>query len=260
MRGSAKGRFQAFFKESGYVNLKNYLYNYLLRKRAIQNRFKGAIPGKVLEVGCGLSPIMTNIDKVVFSELSHTALGVLRAAHGRGWYVVCDCTQMPFKADAFSHVVCSEVLEHIADDTQALTEISRVLGQKGRVVITFPHRKLYFAADDRFVEHFRRYELQEMQSRLENVGFKAGTVKKVLGPLDKVAMCLAVLCYKIVQKKMMGNTGKEDKVLGADLKSAPAALLFKWANLAFALLARLDAWIIPRFLATILLIDSEKNR
>ncbi len=259
MSPSAKSDgFQAFFHEPGYVFLKNYLYNYLLRKRAIQKRFKGVSPDMVLEVGSGLSPIMTNMDNVVFSELSPSALRVLRNTHGRGWYVACDCTQMPFKTSAFSHVVCSEVLEHVADDMQALVEISRVTAPEGRLVITFPHRKFLFALDDRFVEHFRRYELSEMQALLQKAGFEPGDAEKVLGPLDKGAMCLAVLCYGMVQK-VSRAAGIGSDFAGPGSGGHPAAFLFKWANLTFACLARLDAWIVPRALAVILLMDSGKK-
>ena len=79
---------------------------------------------------------------------------------------------LPFKSGAFSHTVCSEVLEHLRNDQQALKEMARVLKSSGGFIVTFPHRKCYFANDDCFVEHFRHYELHEMQDRLTGVGLR----------------------------------------------------------------------------------------
>ena len=44
----------------------------------------------------------------------------------------------------------------------------------GKIVVTFPNKKSYFANDDRFVSHFRRYELFEMKDRLKEAGFRQG--------------------------------------------------------------------------------------
>ncbi len=76
-------RFEEFFVEGSYVALKNYLYNYLERKRAINRALDGEI-GLLLEVGSGLSPIVTGRDDVVYSELSFTALRTLKRAPHEG--------------------------------------------------------------------------------------------------------------------------------------------------------------------------------
>ena len=68
--------------------------------------------------------------------------------------------------------MCSEVLEHIEDDRTALKELARVLRPSGDLIITFPHRKFYFARDDHFVKHFRRYELDEMKELIQAVGLR----------------------------------------------------------------------------------------
>ncbi len=41
--------------------------------------------------------------------------------------------RLPFKYDVFSHTVCSEVLEHLEDDLEALKEIARVMRPLGRL-------------------------------------------------------------------------------------------------------------------------------
>jgi ubiquinone/menaquinone biosynthesis C-methylase UbiE len=248
-------RFEDFFVEDKYVALKNHLYNYRLRRRAINAVIDQATPDFILEVGSGLSPIVTDTDRIVYSELSFRALQTLkRHNQSRGHYVVADGTRLPFKDDAVPCVVCSEVLEHVENDQQALSELARVLETKGLACITVPHRMFYFAADDRFVHHFRRYETSEMQDKLGTAGFQLRTMKKVLGPLEKVTMFSTVMAFSAIQKVLGGREagGKPSPILVA------VSPVFKWCNSVYALLARADAAIMPHALATVILFHAEK--
>jgi len=252
MNHSHANRFQDFFKENQYTTLKNYLYNYQLRKRAVEKNLKNENVELILEVGSGISPVIMKFRNIVYSDLSFSAVQFLKHSYGKGYYVVADGMSLPFKTGVFSHAVSSEVLEHLRDDRLAIKEIARVLKPLGRLIVTFPHRKFYFAIDDRFVGHFRRYEINEMKERLKGAGFRPVSVQKILGPLEKVTMCFAVLCFSIFQKLKPQNVKVPRKSLIATLFTS----IFKWANLYYAILAWLDARIMPRALSTVLLINS----
>ena len=60
MTRARDNRFEDFFADDAYVALKNHLYNYRLRKRAIKNSSQGQDSGLILEVGSGLSPVTTD--------------------------------------------------------------------------------------------------------------------------------------------------------------------------------------------------------
>ena len=242
MDHSPTNPFDDFFEEDKYVLLKNYLYNYLLRKKAVNKNIRAKSPGLILEVGSGLSPMITNSDMIVYSDLSLLGLQRLKHRHAKGWYVVADATSLPFRSGAFSQTVCSEVLEHIEDDLTALRELARALRPSGDLIITFPHRKFYFARDDHFVKHFRRYELDEMKDRVQAVGLRVLSVKKVLGPLEKMTMWIAVSCFSLVQKRKYSEAS-------AVRRSSLFAILsyfFKVANQIFAGIAWIDMRITPR--------------
>jgi 2-polyprenyl-3-methyl-5-hydroxy-6-metoxy-1,4-benzoquinol methylase len=49
-----------------------------------------------------------------------------------------DIRKLPFAAASFDFVICSEVLEHIAEHQEALTELVRVLKPQGIIVISVP--------------------------------------------------------------------------------------------------------------------------
>jgi SAM-dependent methyltransferase len=246
--------FDDLFEEDKYVLLKNYLYNYLLRKHAVGKNIRTKNAGLILEVGSGLSPMITSSDIIVYSELSLSGLQTLKHRQGKGWYVVADATHLPFRSDAFAYTVCSEVLEHIEDDRTALRELARVLRPSGSLIITFPHRRFYFARDDHFVKHFRRYELDEMKDLIQAVGLKVSSVKKVSGPLEKMTMWIGVLCFSLLEKR------KHNKPIPARRGSFfdILALCFKIANQIFAVIVWLEARIVPLPLATVLLIQAKK--
>ena len=252
-------RFEEFFVQDSYVALKNYLYNYLERKRAI-NRALEDEPELVLEVGSGLSPIITGRENVIYSELSFRALRTLKELNGQGHYVAADGTRLPFASSSVSHVICSEVLEHVEDDQAAIDELARVLKIGGLAYITVPHRRFYFAADDRYVHHFRRYEIEEMTIKLENAGLRLRRLKKVLGPLEKVTMFSVVMLFSAMHsfsKDRNAAPGRTSST-GAVLRSVLHPV-FKWAHRGYAVLARVDAWVMPRALATVMLFEAVKE-
>ena len=255
MKQSEGNRFQEFFIDDKYIFLKNYLYNYLLRKYAIEKIMWKEKVDIILEVGSGISPIITTEGHIVYSDLSFLALQTLKKNLGKGMFVVADGMKLPFRSDSFSHVISSEVLEHLEDDRKALGEIARVIKPSGAFIVTFPHRRFYYTSDDRFVKHFRRYELAEMEDHLKNVGLSPVLVRKVLGPLEKITMCMAIFVFSIVQRFHKSN-GRNVKLLR---QMVIFSFLFKWINRLYAGLAWLDARIMPRALSTVLLIKAVKK-
>jgi len=248
-------RFDDFFVEEKYQLLKNHLYNYLLRKRAIVQILKREKPGLTLEVGSGISPVTTPGDHMIYSDASFLAMRRLKQDLGSGSFVVADVMHLPFKEGVFIYAICSEVLEHVEDDWMALKELSRVLNPSGRLIVTFPHRKFYFANDDRFVGHLRRYELSEMENRLEAADFKPLSTTKILGPLEKATMMSVV--YGI-EKAQMYRTGRDPEERSGSMTRSFIGL-YKWVNRLYAAAVWVDAIMLPRFLATVLLILAEKK-
>lgn len=245
-------RFQDFFEKNQYTDLKNFLYNYHLRKMAVEKNLQDKNKELILEVGSGISPVMMKSRDVIYSDLSFSAIKLLKSSYGKGYYVVADCMNLPFKSGVFSHAISSEVLEHLADDRQAIEEIARVVRSTGHFIVTFPHRKIYFAADDRFVGHYRRYEIDEMIDRLKYAGFRSMTIQKVLGPLEKITMCLVILCLRKIQRLRFQPLKVPRNSVLLNIFSS----IFKWVNQYFAIFAWIDARIVPRSLSTVLLVHS----
>ena len=60
--------------------------------------------------------------------------------------VAAEAVALPFKAEAFRFVLCSEVMEHLADDAAATGELARVMAADGTAVITVPYTGLGFTS------------------------------------------------------------------------------------------------------------------
>lgn len=251
MRGPPSNRFDVFFTDGRYVALKNHLYNYLLRKKAVGRALRGEAGGPFLEVGCGIAPV-TEGAQVVYSDLSAVALSLLRSGGRRGHYVAADAACLPFKSRSFRVAVCSEVLEHLRDDRAALSEMARVVGPSGRLVLTFPHGRFYFTRDDRFVGHFRRYEVSEMTALLHDVGFKVDYVGNVLGPLEKVTMIAATFLFAFLPP-----FSSEGVTLGRRMAKAAVAP-FVWLNRLYAAVLWMEARVVPRGWAAVLVIKATR--
>jgi hypothetical protein len=112
----SSNRFEDFFADDAHVLLKNHLYDYLLRRRAVRKCMSAEGGELALEIGSGLSPMTEASDRIVYSELSFSALRTLKRRQWRGYFVAADATHLPFQAGSFSQIICSEVLEHLPDD------------------------------------------------------------------------------------------------------------------------------------------------
>lgn len=252
-------RFQDFFTDHQYLSLKNYLYNYLLRKRAVKKCLNHERLELILEIGSGISPLASNFSNVIYSDISFDAIKSLRQIQKSGYYVVADGMCLPFKSNTYSHTICSEVLEHLKNDRLAIAEIYRTLKKPhGNVIITVPHRRCYFGYDDRYVKHYRRYELPQIKERLQSGGLEPVLIQKVLGPLEKITMIPVVFLFSNIQKHRPG--GNSDKATRNIWLMNLFALVFKWINLFYVGFVWLDAKIMPRSLSTVILIKSAVSK
>jgi SAM-dependent methyltransferase len=90
-----------------------------------------------------------------------------------------DAVRLPFRDGTFDHVICSEVFEHIPDDTGAMGELARVLRPGGVLAATVPAwlpEKICWALSAEYHAplatggHVRIYTEALLRHRLEEAG------------------------------------------------------------------------------------------
>lgn len=98
--------------------------------------------GRCLNAGSGEGLFATflndirALDQIVHVDLTATDLHAFDA--GRHRAAIGSLTELPFAAAEFDFVFCTEVLEHIENDEQALREIARVLRPAGLLLLSTP--------------------------------------------------------------------------------------------------------------------------
>lgn len=60
---------------------------------------------------------------------------------------VCPIERTPFADASFDAVILADVLEHVADERQTLSEIYRILRPGGVLIVTVPHKGLFSSFD-----------------------------------------------------------------------------------------------------------------
>lgn len=105
-------------------------------------RFLGPVlpklEGDLLDVGCGEMPFRFALSK----RVRYTGIDVAAALEfgmvGNDSIHIFDGRDIPFPADYFDHVLCTEVLEHAEDPENLINEIHRVLKPGGSLTLTVP--------------------------------------------------------------------------------------------------------------------------
>lgn len=84
-----------------------------------------------------------------------------------------DACSLPF-ADASVDLVCAtDVIEHVENHSQALSEIARVLAPGRHALLTVPAFQSLWGLQDEKAHHKRRYRLRGLRECVENAGLTA---------------------------------------------------------------------------------------
>ncbi len=150
-------------------------------------------PGsKALDVGCGQKPFEMLLSSF---GLKYTSLDVQQSSDGGVDFIAAIDSQVPeglLAAGPFQFILCTEVLEHVADWQKAFQNLSQLLAPGGVLLITCPffyhlHEEPYdfWRPTLHALRDFaRRYQLQVVSAEA------AGDAWDVLGTL--LASCMAV--------------------------------------------------------------------
>ncbi len=146
-----------------------------LIERTLQRRFGPRGRLAICDVGCGTGRNMQLLERfgdVVGVEPEGPGLAICRRRGlGPERVVAGSATQIPYPDASFDLVTAFDVLEHVDDDHEALTEIRRVLRPHGHLLLTVPAYRFLWSVHDESLGHRRRYVASEVHSKLNNAGF-----------------------------------------------------------------------------------------
>lgn len=147
------------------------------RVRTIVNLLKANKDDRVIEVGCGAGNVIEKVSGVHLFGVDISCFILYKAKQKLKRMVHFfqgDLQNLPCKDKVFTHVICSEVLEHLLDPLASIYEIKRILGPQGVAVISIPN-ELWINRTKRILVRIgifnwllhRKGEYREMPERME---------------------------------------------------------------------------------------------
>ena len=136
---------------------------------------------RVLDIGCGTSRIILDLPSAVGMDILHKKLRWLKPQHDR--LVRASCDRLPFADASFDCVINSEVIEHVPDVPDIMTEMWRVLRPGGTLVLGTPDysRRLWLILEWIYGkvlpgayahEHITHYTAAGLALRLKEMGYE----------------------------------------------------------------------------------------
>ncbi len=179
-------------EKSPWFIWRSKLINFMIRKY-------GSGGGRYCEIGCGNGYVLgttkhefPNLEiwgtEMLFQGLSNT-----KTRHPDIHLFQSDATNFPF-LEHFDMIGAYDVLEHIANDEDAIRNIHRALKPSGSFIITVPQHMFLWSFADDIACHQRRYSRKEMREKLELNGFKLCYMSSyafILMPVLWVTRCLS---------------------------------------------------------------------
>jgi SAM-dependent methyltransferase len=142
-------------------------------------RLGGGSARRLLDVGAGNGAFMAEVLRaspaidIFGGEFSSVAIGQAHSSI-RGRIALCDlqgAEPLPW-GGGFEIATCMEVLEHLPDDTKALSHIRDALSPAATLLVTVPAWADRFGPQDRAAGHVRRYNPERMRALLVESGFR----------------------------------------------------------------------------------------
>lgn len=130
-----------------------------------------------LEIGCGTGFVLRGIHQA-FPQMSlsgsEALSGILPSARRRlpdALLYQMDARQIPFQEE-FDVIGAFDVLEHIADDVQVLSQIFQATRPGGGILITVPQHPFLWSPLDDIAHHQRRYTRKDLLRKVHGAGFE----------------------------------------------------------------------------------------
>jgi SAM-dependent methyltransferase len=128
------------------------------------------------EVGCGSGFVLSGIRKA-FPDVTASGSEVFRAGlvfaaerlAGVELFQM-DARRIPF-VEEFDVIGAFDVLEHIREDEEALSQMYQATRKGGGLLLTVPHHPFLWSRVDSFARHVRRYRTSELREKVERAGF-----------------------------------------------------------------------------------------
>jgi len=156
------------------------------------SEFSSNIHGHLLDVGCGTKPYRLLFDVKSYRGLDIDSPSVRDRGIADDLY---EGTNFPYQSETFDSVLCNQVLEHVFNPDEFLSEIKRVLRPGGKLLLTVP-----FVWDEHEQPYdYARYSSFGLRALLEKQGFRVVFHEKLGADPSVLFQLLNAYLFKVTQ-------------------------------------------------------------
>jgi SAM-dependent methyltransferase len=144
------------------------------------DRLRSWMGERLLEIGCGLGHYTEHlVDRPLlmvtetdpgYAATMQTRFGLLENVEVRQASVESE-NLLLLQEYGFDTIFCAHVLEHLADDDEALYRMGRMLSTGGRLLLVVAAFRVLFNRLDEGAGHLRRYDKHDAEAKLRKNGF-----------------------------------------------------------------------------------------
>jgi SAM-dependent methyltransferase len=130
-----------------------------------------------LEIGCGTGFVLLGIRNarpeldLFGSEIFSAGLPFAASRLPGVELFQMDARRIPFREE-FDVVGAFDVLEHIKEDEEVLSQMYQATRSRGGIMVTVPHHPFLWSQSDDYAHHVRRYSTRELTDKVTRAGFE----------------------------------------------------------------------------------------
>ncbi len=166
---------------------------FFIARRGLYKAIRKLAPelqGRILDVGCGRKPYRS-----LFAVREYVGMDIENPGHSHeneDIDVFYDGKTFPFEQASFDHALCNQVLEHVFNPDEFVSEIHRILKPGGKLLLTVP-----FAWDEHEQPYdYARYSSFGLTHLMQKHGFEIHTHLKTVNDARAIAQLWNTFLYK----------------------------------------------------------------
>lgn len=204
LAAQSEGFQSEFFEDLAKLEADNFWFR--ARNQLIIHALSRYFPNmtRYLEIGCGTGYVLSGVTHA-FPELDMTGSEIFSAGlefasrrAPQAKLLQMDARRLPYE-DHFDVIGAYDVLEHIAEDSEVLSQMHRALHPGGGILLTVPQHPWLWSCQDDHACHVRRYTEAELQRKVIEAGFN------VVYKTSFVSLLLPLMMLSRLRKKMSAD-------------------------------------------------------
>ena len=174
------------------------------------------ISGALWDIGSGLGEVSSYLTSVGVEcvAVEPNRLGVQVSSEKGVFSIQGDLHALELPASSIEAVSLFDVLEHLDNRDDVLSEIYRVLGSEGMLFLTVPATKWLWSAADVLAGHHLRYTRKKIRQQLENVGFEVLSIRCFFFSLVLPVLILRAVPFRLGLRSLIDDTKLVQKKSG----------------------------------------------